>query len=300
MTAQTRPALRVLSLGAGVQSTTLYLLACEGRIGPFDVAIFADTRWEPGTVQAHLARLKAFGGRVPILDVSAGNIRDDALDPARNFVAMPLYFRTDDGTTGMGQRQCTNQYKLVPIKRQVRDLLGYPHPTRIPAGVYVDMAIGISADEVWRASDSGRNYLHNVFPLLHLDGSASGRLGWSRKDCQRYLRSRGWTEVPKSACIGCPLHGNTQWRDLRDNHPADWADAVAFDKAIRDARPGVQQFLHRSLLPLDEAPIDRVTAREWRRRQVDVFDAVADQALEDGDPDGCGPWACRSGEPVAP
>ncbi len=32
----------VLNLGAGVQSTALYLLAREGRI-PCDVAIFADT-----------------------------------------------------------------------------------------------------------------------------------------------------------------------------------------------------------------------------------------------------------------
>lgn len=37
------PTLRVLSLGAGVQSTTLLLLAAEGRIGPLDAAIFADT-----------------------------------------------------------------------------------------------------------------------------------------------------------------------------------------------------------------------------------------------------------------
>jgi hypothetical protein len=41
--------LRVLSLGAGVQSTTLALLAAHGEVGPMpDCAIFADTRWEPG------------------------------------------------------------------------------------------------------------------------------------------------------------------------------------------------------------------------------------------------------------
>ena len=36
--------LRVLSLGAGVQSTTLALMAAHGEIGPMpDCAIFADT-----------------------------------------------------------------------------------------------------------------------------------------------------------------------------------------------------------------------------------------------------------------
>lgn len=294
----TAPAMRILSLGAGVQSTTLYLLACEGRIGHFDVAIFADTRWETSATQAHLAKLKAFGGDIPIRDVSAGNIRADALDPNRDFVAMPVFYRTDAGQVGMGQRQCTNQYKLRPIKHEVRRLLGYPGRAHIPEGVYVDMAVGFSKDEVWRIGGSGRRYLNNIHPLLTLDGAADNREGWARSDCERYLRSQGWRGVSKSACIGCPLHGDPQWRHLRDTDPDGWADAVAFDKAIRHLKPGRQQFLHRSLLPLDQAPIDRVSAREWRRRQGDVFDAAADQLMEDGDPDGCGPWTCRSGSPV--
>lgn len=46
--------LRVLSLGAGVQSTTLALMAAHGEIEPPDCAIFADTQWEPAEVYAHL------------------------------------------------------------------------------------------------------------------------------------------------------------------------------------------------------------------------------------------------------
>ena len=50
--------LRVLSLGAGVQSTTLALMAAHGEIGPMpDCAIFADTGWEPNAVYEHLAWL---------------------------------------------------------------------------------------------------------------------------------------------------------------------------------------------------------------------------------------------------
>lgn len=38
--------LRALSLGAGVQSTTMALMAAHGEIGPMpDCAIFADTGW---------------------------------------------------------------------------------------------------------------------------------------------------------------------------------------------------------------------------------------------------------------
>lgn len=47
--------LRALLLGAGVQSTTLALMAAHGEIGPMpDCAIFADTHWEPKAVYDHL------------------------------------------------------------------------------------------------------------------------------------------------------------------------------------------------------------------------------------------------------
>jgi hypothetical protein len=52
------PRLRLLSLGAGVQSTTVLLLACDATIPPFDYAVFADTRWEPAAVYANLRRLR--------------------------------------------------------------------------------------------------------------------------------------------------------------------------------------------------------------------------------------------------
>ena len=53
--------LRALSLGAGVQSTTLALMASHGEIGPMpDCAIFADTGWEPQAVYDHLAPSSAY------------------------------------------------------------------------------------------------------------------------------------------------------------------------------------------------------------------------------------------------
>lgn len=298
------PALRVLSLGAGVQSTTLLLLAAEGRIAKPEVAIFADTGWEPDAVYQHLARVErevANPAGIPIVRVTAGNIRDDAVDPKHRFVSLPTFTINPDGSWGIGRRQCTNEYKLRPIKARVRELLGYPHPRPIPRGVFVDQYIGISRDEIGRVKDTGLNYLRSDFPLLDLPGAADGRRGWTRADCRRYLKSRGYPSVPKSACIGCPFHGNRQWRDMRDNRPDEWADAVAFDHALRAVprEDGIREYLHPARVPLDEAPIDRVSAHEWKSRQTDVFGQLADVQLEEGDPDGCSPWACRSGLPLA-
>ena len=72
---------RILSLGAGVQSTTVLLMSIAGELPKIDHAIFADTGWEPTAVYEHLDWLEgwAIAAGVKIHRVSNGNIRDDAI-----------------------------------------------------------------------------------------------------------------------------------------------------------------------------------------------------------------------------
>jgi hypothetical protein len=299
------PTIRVLSLGAGVQSTTLLLMACEGALPKLDAAIFADTGWEPRRVYEHLdlISVRAAEQGIPVIRVAKGDLRADSTDPAHRYTSVPYFIRNPDGSEGMGRRQCTSEYKLTPIRRKVREMLGAPAPDfrRVPRGRVAEQWVGFSVDEIGRVSDKfAVRYMTTRYPLLEL--------GMDRKACERWLRSRGWTSVAKSACIGCPMHGNRQWRDLRDNHPDEWADAVTLDAAIRKGGSHRlplrgEAFLHRSRVPLAEAPIDRVTSAEWRSRQGSILDAIADAELEaeldeQGDPDGCSPYGCRSGSPV--
>lgn len=313
------PRLRILSLGAGVQSTAILVLVglaktltrvemsrrisrdvdteTYDRLRGLDCAIFADTGWEPRAVYEHLDRVEkelAAPAGVPIYRESAGNIRTDALDPEKRFATMPLYVKSPTDEEGMIRRQCTSEYKLKPIKARVRELLGYVHPTPVPRGVYVEQWIGISLDEVHRAKDSDVKYARHVFPLLDLR--------MTRKDCERVLAAYDFGETPKSACVGCPFHGNRAWRELRDNHPGEWADAVEFDRAIRggSARANAQgqqlrgeAYLHRSRVPLAEAPIEKRGRVEARDDQYDLFDTLADDEME---MTGCSPFACRSDE----
>lgn len=52
----------VLNLGAGVQSTALFLLAREPDAKlRFDIAVFAETGEEPAAVYKHLDYLKSLG-----------------------------------------------------------------------------------------------------------------------------------------------------------------------------------------------------------------------------------------------
>ncbi|MFD5881033.1 hypothetical protein [Streptomyces yangpuensis] len=301
----TSTAPRVLSLGAGVQSTTLLLLSAEGRLPPLDAAIFADTRWESAEVYAHLDRLEkevAIPAGIPIHRVSTGDIRRDALDPSARYAQMPLFIRGARGGEGMLRRACTDEYKLRCLKQRVRELLGYPHPQRVPAGVHVEQWIGISLDEASRAVGMTNDvqYMRLEFPLLFLPGGAGPiHLGWTRADCQRYLASRGFASTPKSACIGCPYTSNARWRRMRDERPAEWAEAVEFDEQIRNGYARAvasgkplagEAFLHRSRVPLAEAPVDRVPRSEWASRQTDLFEELADDEVQER---GCSPWVCR-------
>lgn len=289
----TEPTLRILSLGAGVQSTTLALMICDGDLPRVDGAIFADTQGEPQTVYEQVDLLEKEFERVgiPLYRVSTGDLAEDSINPAHRYASIPYFVRNPDGSEGMGRRQCTSEYKLRPIMLKCRELLGAKPPDfrSVPKGKVVEQWVGFSTDEFYRA-DNKRDVLYATkrYPLLEI--------GMSRKDCQKWLEKRGWGHTAKSACVFCPYHGNKQWRDTRDNHPEEWAKAVAFDKAIRNGGArglplNGKAYLHRSRVPLDEAPIDRWTRNEFSELQLDLF--------EDGDPDGCGPFGCRSGEPVS-
>lgn len=256
--------LRVLSLDAGVQSTTLALLAAHGEVGPMpDCAIFADTGWEPRAVYDHLEWLMS-PNVLPfqVLVVKAGIIRDDLInrgsERALRFITVPFYLLHKNGAKGMGRRQCTTHYKIEPVRKKVRELLGAEGRARIPAGS-VEKWIGISLDEIVRATPSRIKFEVNRHPLLELR--------MSRRDCLDWLRRNDYPTPPKSACIGCPFHTNAMWREMRDNDPTSWADAVEIDRVIREPadRPGIpalrgRQFMHSACVPLDE--VDLSIARE--------------------------------------
>lgn len=268
-------------------------MACEGVIPKPDVAIFADTGWEPKAVYDHLDRLDLEMQRhgIPLVRVSKGSLREGLLNEGARFAAIPYHtINPATGAHGIGTRQCTSEYKIGPIAKHLRMMLGAKPPNyrSVPRGNHAVQLVGFSTDEVHRANkvkDShGVLYLSTEYPLLDL--------GMSRKDCQRWLTARGWT-TQKSACIGCPYHGNAMWRDMRDNDPVSWQDAVLVDRVIRERdMRGLRNipYLHRSRVPLPEAPIDRVTKGEWGERQVDLLDLLA----EEGDPNGCSPYGCRS------
>lgn len=257
--------LRVLSLGAGVQSTTLLRMIIHGELPPVDHAIFSDTGWEPQAVYQHLEVLKkeCEDAGIPLHIVSNGNIRDDALDPAHGFASMPLHIRNQKGEPAIGRRQCTREYKLKPVLDKQRELAGLKPGQRCKEH-RVTTVIGISWDEAQRMKDPAFPWLRNEYPLVdrHI----------KRYDCIKWNEEHGYPPPPRSSCIGCPYHSNKEWRAIRDN-PVDWADAIDFDRRLRSgelARLSApsEAFLHSARIPLEEVDI----RSEEERGQGSLFD----------------------------
>lgn len=253
--------LRVLSLGAGVQSTTMCLLAAHGEIEPPDAAIFADTMWEPRAVYDHLAWLRSQPLPFPIHIVSAGDIRENIRTRQNTtggkYSSIPWHLVKPNGATGIGRRQCSNEYKLEPIAKEIRRLLGVGQHGYIPKGA-VEVLIGISKDEAHRMREARQAYMRNVYPLIELD--------MRRFDCLVWLKLRGYPQPPKSACIGCPYTDNERWRERRRDAPEEWAEAVEYDRLLRQGGTGALEYMHRSMRPLEEADLD-----ENADRQLDLF-----------------------------
>lgn len=248
--------IRVLSLGAGVQSTTLLRMCIAGEVEPVQHAVFSDTGWEPRAVYEHLkvicAEAEAAGIEVHL--VSNGNIRDDALDPAKRFASMPLHLLNEDGKPAMGRRQCTSEYKLKPLQKKQRELAGLKSGERCKEH-RITTLIGISWDETQRMKDPFFPWIVNEYPLVDLR--------MTRQDCIRWNDEHGFARPPRSSCIGCPFHSDKEWRAVKED-PDDWADAVEFDDALRnpdaDLSPSLsiiraQMFLHRSRIPLREVDL---------------------------------------------
>jgi hypothetical protein len=239
-----------LSLGAGVQSTALLAMSALGlhSCPKADVAIFADTGDEPAWVYEHLERLKEWSS-IPIHVTAKGHLSQDVQDrltgKKKRFAAIPAWTRGKDGRAAPLRRQCTREYKIEPLEKKVRELLGYRKYQRNKHRVAC--LLGISTDEVSRVKPSRTHWVTNVYPLIDA--------GFSRDDCARIIREAGLLVPKKSACVFCPFHDDRYWHDLKTNHPDEFARAVSFDLTIRDmTKTGIQQpvFLHRSLRPLEE------------------------------------------------
>ena len=252
--------MRILNLGAGVQSTTLALMAEVGEIPKFDYAIFADVQAEPKSVYSHLEWLiKQLS--YPVLVRTRGslieNLKNGVNADGQRFCSIPAFTGTHGQLLAITRRQCTSEYKIKVVENTIkREILGLPKYGRIPKETQVTQTFGLSYDEPRRVYKVQANYGHRtnwnaVFPLFDLE--------MTRADCVKWLESYGMPHItPRSACTFCPYHSDSEWLRMKKEDPESFQQAVEIDRLLRDpnsrCNQGMNQqlWLHKSCKPLDE------------------------------------------------
>jgi len=268
--------IHLISLGAGVQSSTMALMAAAGELTPMPTgAVFADTQNEPKAVYHWLDDLEK---RLPfpVYRVTKGDLRAESLRPRVSKKNGMSYFKfyiptysLIDGKKGMLPRKCTTDFKLVPLYQKFREL------GQVPRGckeIRVISWIGISTDEAGRmkpatirrkVGDEYRSVPHpftlNRWPLIEA--------GISRDGCKAWMKAHGYPEPPKSACVFCPYHNNGMWKEMKENQPEEFAEAVQFERDLEEKTNAIvhldsKEFLHASRVPLDEVDFNRHKAEQ--------------------------------------
>ena len=261
--------LRVLSLGAGVQSTTLALMIEHGELPMVDCAIFSDTMSEPKKVYEHLDWLEKQLS-YPIYRVTRGNLKNDLIKSSNNEKSkgsIPAFTKNrETGKKGILRRHCTQDYKIQPLIKKIRELLGVGYKQRVPKDKKVTQIFGISLDEMIRMRTSPLKYITYEYPLVEKQ--------IRRHHCLEWMEQKGYPKPPRSACTFCPYHSNEEWKLIKENKE-EWDEAVALDKKIREGIRGTkdQLFLHKSLVPLDEADLDP------NKDQQDLFNDICDEGM---------------------
>lgn len=255
--------MKIISLGLGVQSTAMYYMSSMGELPLCDYAIFVDTGREKKKTLQYLKYLKGWQKEnegIPIIVVRKKNLYKDLLNSenstGQRFSSIPAFTLNEDGSTGMLRRQCTNEYKIEQVDKEIRELL---HVVSL-RGYEIDVWKGISLDEIERLSIPQQKWKHHVYPFCNYRSSLNGGC-WldfekrTRNEIINWYIKKGLPIPPKSSCVFCPYQSDAAWYHMKVNEPSDFRAAIRVDRAIRNStKKGIlsQAFLHDSCMPLED------------------------------------------------
>lgn len=328
----------LLSLGAGVQSSTLAYMASDGLIEPrIEAGIFADTKHEPRSVYLYLSHLcgvpvntddagRAFvepgcyqGGALsfPVHIVSNGDLRKASLEMHRtpdgrlySQTNIPFFTKNHDGSQGkIPVRGCTRDFKLVPIARKQRELIGpetmalwrKAHRSalreltkwsleckRIRAqnkATKAKIPLPLRPFEPWRECQADPLVISWIgISLDEITRIKESRQPWClsrwplielrnhRHDCLLWLERNGKPKPAKSACKFCPFRDNEAWVRMRTEEPFEFEDAAGFESELQDNKAASQNFSSMPFLHRQLVPLKEVDfSTEEDRGQLDMF-----------------------------
>jgi len=243
--------LRIVSYGGGVQSTSLLVLAAQGRInfGTFVFANVGDDSEHPDTLRYIRDVAVPYTEANGIELVQLNRVRRDGsietlfgrlTKPGSR--SLPIPVRMSNGKPG--RRSCTSDFKIRVIGKWLK---AHGANASNPATV----GIGISLDEIWRLNRRrAEAYENPVYPLLDHDPPLR------RADCETIIRAAGLPVPGKSACWFCPMKRPSTFAEMRRVQPDLFNRAAALERLLNERRATLGRdpvWLTRFNKPLAEA-----------------------------------------------
>lgn len=240
--------MKILSFGAGMQSTALALMSCENAmisdsppnpaVPIYDLVIYCDLGMEPPWVYKQMEFVRDA--------CEKAGIRFEKLDThlyehlmtnygERRTVSIPWWtVNPDDGKKGkVSRRFCTLDFKTAKISKFIKhEVLGYRKFQRKmnPADLKGhEMHLGFSAEEKKRCKENPHPFFVNRFPLVDM--------GWTRAESYRYCLDVWGIDLKASACSFCPYHTNYFFNHLKEEYNEHYQQLLEVDHLLQDKKP---------------------------------------------------------------
>ncbi len=240
--------MKILSFGAGMQSTALALMSCEnahakahGKEFPYplvpiyDIVIFCDLGLEPLWVrkQADFVHRACKTAGIRYKEIEAPLYQDFIRDFGnKRVVSIPWWTLDKGGHKSKFPRNCTIDYKVDMISKYVRwELLGYKKGQRLrdEDKKAHEMHMGFSYEEKKRCKESSNPMFINKFPLVEM--------GLERKDNYAYIKDTWGLDTKASACAFCPFHRNYFFSYLKTHEPTTYRRLLQVDRLLEENTP---------------------------------------------------------------
>lgn len=236
--------MKILSFGAGMQSTALALMACENAVSSkpphplvpiYDLVVICDLGFEPPWVKTQIEftrnACRSAGIRFEILP---SPLYSDFMANfgERRTISIPWWTLGEDGHQSKMPRLCTLDYKVETISKFVRwEVLGYKKGQRLREEDKKahEMHMGFSYEEKRRCKENTNPMFVNRFPLVEM--------GLTRADNYAYIKEVWGLETKASACVFCPFHRNYFFEYLKGNEPVVYQQLLGVDDLLRDKNP---------------------------------------------------------------
>lgn len=202
----------VLGLSGGRDSAALAVYMRQHHPELDIEYFFTDTGKELPEVYEFLGRLEGFLGK-PILRLNPDRDFDFWLKRYNNFLPSPQ------------QRWCTRQLKLRPFELWLRPMLD--------EGTRIYSYVAIRADEEYREGYSSKHEnLTILLPFKEAGVDKPGVIDTLKASGLGLPRYYDWRS--RSGCTFCFFQQKIEWVRLKEQHPAAFEEAKAYEKNAKD------------------------------------------------------------------